>query len=174
MPTPSYPPLYLQRVAVWWTKATRGMPQAAQRVQLPSAFALQPADLKALAAGAMQLITLHEQHNFAPQITYLPLTDGSMIQVSPLHILRHAHGATLRYRYRPSLGAPDRSHRPPVEMDIGTDKLAQLAVNGRFSGYSIGWLYQLTVINMAVGLPLERDLFLRPPDHHIEELEHLF
>jgi hypothetical protein len=65
------------------------------------------------------------------------------------------------------IGAPDRSHRPPIELDVAAGRRARIAYNGRFSGYSIEWLYKLTVITLAVGVPAGVDLFTITPDHSI-------
>jgi hypothetical protein len=171
---PLPPPLYVQHVTIWWTKASRGMPLAGVRAQLPQTLPLAPAEIKALGMGGIHLVTMREEETFNPKIELQPLPHKDRFQVGALTVQCMEGGVHLAYRYTSMTGAPDRSHRPPIALEVMTGKLARIAYNGRFSGYSIEWLYKLSVITVAVGIPPSTDLFTLAPDHNIEDLADLF
>jgi hypothetical protein len=169
------PPLFFQHVTIWWTKASRGMPQAQVRAQLPHAFALTPAEINALGpTGGVHVVTMREEEGFIPRSEMLPLSDKERITVGAVTVQPSEVGVHLRYRYTQMIGAPDRSHRPPIEFEVAAGHRACVAYNGRFSGYSIEWLYKLSVITLAVGIAPSADLFTGAPHHTIEDLADLF
>lgn len=151
------------------------MPQAAMRAKLPQSYPLAASEIKALGPnGGIHLVTLREEKAFVPDPEIRPLPDQARIAVGAVTVERNATGVRFHYRYRPMTGAPDRSHRPPIEFDVPVGQRARVAYNGRFSGYSIEWLYKLTVVTLAVGIPLSTDLFTAEPDHSVEDLAELF
>lgn len=166
--------LYVQHVTIWWTKASRGMPQARVRTQLLQAFPLMPAEISALGAGGIHLVTLREEDGFTPRVEVRPLPDQGRISVGALAVQRTPEGIHLDYRYTGMTGAPDRSHRPPIELDVAAGRRARVTYNGRFSGYGIEWLYKQSVITVAVGIRPSADLFTVTPDHCVEDLADLF
>ena len=166
--------LYFQHVNIWWTKASRGMPQAKVRAQLPRVFPLTPAEISALGAGGIHLVTLREEGGFTPRSEVRPLSDKGLVSVGAVTVQRTPEGIHLDYRYTGMTGAPDRSHRPPVELDVAVGRRARVTYNGRFSGYGIEWLYKLSVITVAVGIAPSAGLFTAAPDHSIEDLAELF
>src|SRR5688572_851750 len=135
------PTLYFQHIIIWWTKASRGMPGAKVRAQLPQSFLLTPAEIKGLGAGGIHTVTMREEECFVPKSELRPLPDKDRIEVGALTVQPIETGIHLRYRYTQMIGAPDRSHRPPIEFDVALGRRARVAYNGRFSGYSIEWLY---------------------------------
>jgi hypothetical protein len=150
------------------------MPQAQLRAQLPHAYPLTAAEIDALGAGGVHLVTLREEEKFAPQVEVRPLPDKARMKVGAVTVQPLAAGIHLHYRYTGMVGAPDRSHRPPIEFDMAPGRRARFSYNGRFSGYSIEWRYQLTVITVAVGIPPSAGLFTVAPDHIVEDLAELF
>jgi hypothetical protein len=167
--------LYFQHVTIWWTKASRGMPQAGVRAQLPHAVSLSPAELNALdPRGGVHTVTMREEEGFTRRVEMRPLPDKEPIMVGAVTVTPNEVGMRLRYRYTQMIGAPDRSHRPPVEFDVAIGERARVTYNGRFSGYSIKWLYKLSVITAAVGIAPSADLFTGALDHRVEDLAELF
>lgn len=151
------------------------MPQAQVRAQLPQAFPLTAAEINALGStGGIHLVTLREEEQFSPHIELRPLPNREHIPVGAVTVRVHDAGVHLRYRYRKSSGAPDRSHRPPIEFEVVSGRRARIAYNGRFSGYGIEWLYRLSVVTIAVGIAPGVDLFTGEPDHKVEDLAELF
>jgi hypothetical protein len=145
------------------------------RARLPQSYPLAASEIKALGPnGGIHLVTLREEQGFVPRAEVRPLPDQARSAVGAVTVQRNAAGVHLHYRYTPMTGAPDRSHRPPIEFDVAFGQRARVAYNGRFSGYSIEWLYKLTVITLAVGIPLSPDLFTVAPDHAVEDLAELF
>ncbi len=182
-------PIYVQLVTVWWTKASRGMPAAQTCARLPHTFPWEIAPVESLlptiaagaahnAVGVLHTVTLREEAGFVPHTSYAPLTSVSphhpKVHAGPITLQPNVTGAQVRYVYKPSQGAPDRSRRPPIDLQLDIGRMAQVLVNGRFAGHSIPWLYKLTVVTVAVGIPLTRDLFLARPDHRIDNLAELF
>ena len=168
------PTLYIQQVTIWWTKASRGMPQAQVRAQVPHTYPLAPEELRELGTGGIHRLTLREEEGFAPHGEVHALPSITRITVGAVTFEPTATGVHLRYRYNSMLGAPDRSHRPPIALDVVRGRRVRIAYNGRFSGYSIEWLYKLEVITVTVGIPLSADLFTVAPDHTLEDLAELF
>jgi hypothetical protein len=150
------------------------MPQAAVRAQLPQTLSLTPEEIAALSIGGMHLVTLREEENFTPRRTPKALPATSRITVGAVTVRCTPTGARLHYRYTGMIGAPDRSHRPPIEFDVAAGRRARIAYNGRFSGYGIEWLYKLLVITIAVGIAPSINLFIGIADHTIEDLADLF
>ena len=145
------------------------------RARLPQSYPLAASEIKAFGAnGGIHLVTLREEKAFVPSVEVRPLPDQRRIPVGAVTVERNATGVHLHYRYTPMTGAPDRSHRPPIEFDVPVGQRARVAYNGRFSGYSIEWLYKLTVITLTVGIPPSTDLFTVAPDHSVEDLAELF
>lgn len=167
-------PLYFQHVTIWWTKRSRGMPQAQTRAQLPRAYSLSAAEIALLGNGGIHLVTLAEQEDFTPHREVRPLPDKTRIGVGAVTARATATGAHLSYRYNGLVGAPDRSHRPPVEFDVALGRRARVAYNGRFSGYGVEWIYKLSVVTIAVGIAPGVELFTHTPHHNVEDLVELF
>ena len=150
------------------------MPGASVRAQLPQTFPLTLAEINSLGAGGIHLVTMREEENFMPHLELQPLPDKERIAVGAVTVQRIEAGIHLHYRYTQMTGAPDRSHRPPIEFDVAAGNRARIAYNGRFSGYSIKWLYKLSIITVVVGIPPSTDLFTVAPDHNVEDLAELF
>jgi hypothetical protein len=154
------------------------MPNAQVRAQLPQAFPLSPAEISALGMGGIHHVTLREAEEFVPQVEIHPLPDmahsNGRIVVGAVTAMRIENGIHLQYRHSALTGAPDRSHRPPIEFDIAAPRRARVAYNGRFSGYGIEWLYKLSVITVAVGIAPGAGIFTTAPDHRVEDLADLF
>ena len=150
------------------------MPQAQARAQLPQAFPLTPAEINTFDVGGVHLVTLREEDGFVPHMEVKPLRNQERIPIGAVTVASTAPGVHLRYQFSTTMGAPNRSHRPPIEFDVARGRRARITYNGRFSGYSIEWLYKLTVITIAVDLPLSSNLFTIAPDHAIEDLAELF
>lgn len=150
------------------------MPGAKVRAQLPQAIPLTTAEIAALGSGGIHQVTMREEENFTPHMEVRPLPDKTLITVGAATMQRKGAGIRLGYRHTSMTGAPDRSHRPPIELAVAVGRRARIAYNGRFSGYSLEWLYKLSVITVAVGIPPTIDLFTATPDHKIEDLAELF
>jgi hypothetical protein len=150
------------------------MPGAKVRAQLPQTFPLTPTEIKASGAGGVHLVTMREEENFTPRVELRPLPDKERIAVGALTVQRIETGIHLHYRYTQMTGAPDRSHRPPIEFEVAAGQRARIVYNGRFSGYSIEWLYKLSIITVAVGILPRADLFMGATDHNVEDLADLF
>lgn len=151
------------------------MPQAQVRAQLPNAYALSPAQIKALGpTGGVHLITLCEEENFMPKHEIKPLPDTASFPIGALNLQRNTNGVHLIYRYTTKTGAPNRSHRPPIELDVPTGRRARIMYNGRFSGYSIEWLYKLSTITVTVGISTNQELFTAEVHSIIEDLADLY
>jgi hypothetical protein len=169
------PSLYFQQVTIWWTKASRGMPQAAVRAQLPQCFPLSAAEIAALGAqGGIHAVTMREEEGFVPRADVQSLPDKARLTVGAVTVETEDSGVHLRYRYTPMVGAPDRSKRPPIEFMVASGQRARIIYNGRFSGYSIEWLYKLMVITVAVGIAPSAELFTAKPNHQVNDLAELF
>jgi hypothetical protein len=150
------------------------MPGAKVRAQLPQSFPLTAMEIKELGTGGIHNVTLREEENFTPRSELRPLPDKARIEVGAVTVQQIDTGIHLQYRYTGMTGAPDRSHRPPIMLEVASGHRARIAYNGRFSGYSIEWLYKLSVITVAVGIVPSVDLFTTTPDHNIEDLAELF
>src|SRR4051812_38717365 len=167
--------VYFQHVTIWWTKRSRGMPGAKVRAQLPQSFALKPAEIASFGPeGGIHLVTMREEEGFVPHAEVSPLPDKDHIPVGAVTVQPSDAGVDLRYRYTSMIGAPDRSHRPPVEFEVAWGRRARIVYNGRFSGYGIEWLYKLSVITVAVGIAPSAGMFMVAPDHKVEDLAELF
>lgn len=60
--------VFVQAIYTFWTKASRGAPQAAVRNQLPDAFALADIHLEQLLAGECYCqVVIHERDGFKPR-----------------------------------------------------------------------------------------------------------
>lgn len=92
---PSSLPLYFQHVTIWWTKRSRGMPQAQTRAQLPQTYPLTAPEIALLGNGGIHLVTLREQQDFTPHSEVRPLPDKARIVVGAVTAHATATGAHL-------------------------------------------------------------------------------
>jgi hypothetical protein len=117
---------------------------------------------------------MREQESFVAYAEVHPMPNKARIAIGAVTVHSTKAGIHLHYRYTSMTGAPDRNHRPPIEFDVARGHRARIAYNGRFSGYSIEWVYKLTVITLAVSIAPSADLFIVAPEHNVEDLAELF
>lgn len=150
----------VQHVEIVWTKATRGMPRAAERARLPRVYAVTPVGavygyvrLRLQEADDFRVV-LQEQRE-APQI---PASAGSLC------LRRGADDRlVLGLRWTWLRGQPPRHPRPEA-LRLAPGQWAQLQINGRHASHSGQW-YTEDTYNVACGPGIEPEVFRsRPPD----------
>lgn len=161
----------VQRIAVEWSKASRGASRAALRNAVPERLSMPPVDL-----GRHQgrIVVLHEAEALESrefqvyQKCEVQSWDAPLpFRIEPLVLEVEAEG--LRIVYRPgvwSVGAPLRRQKTGKVFSLRPGEWGSVSFNGRF-GYPTGWCYRRQIFHVAVcdsSLP-ERDLFLGAPLH---------
>jgi len=168
--------IYVQQVVIHWTKATRGMPGAAQRNHCAICFELSADEVKMLALDeTVSQVTLREADDFVPQ--------QSVVQNASLHKLDWRTVAIkqpkpdeviVRYQYIDFLvGAPDRSHRPAISCLVTEGQLVRIEYNGRFAETGTNWYYVHCIFNIVRIATPTQEMFLAPPAHHLSDLAKL-
>ena len=168
--------LYIQRVFIVWTKATRGMPGAAQRNHCEVCFGLSSDDVNLLALGeSVSQVVLREEDNFVPRQSAVPLPYTHKLDWRTVSIKRPNQGeVVVRYKYINFLvGAPDRSHRPAISCLVAPDQLVRVEYNGRFAEPCTNWYYVRSIFNIVRTAVPTQDMFLAPPRHHLSDLAKL-
>jgi hypothetical protein len=177
-PKPILGALYAQKVTIYWSKAGRGMPDAGRRAHCPPAFVLSAGELTQLArTNTYSSIVMWERSAYAPEQTvethfsfYDPHDWGAVAVKFP-----HNEGAVVRYTYsRVNVGAPDRSHRPPLSCPLGLDEVVRVTYNGRASWPLGAWRYEHTTFNFVLTERPTLEMFLAEPVRQITDLADLW
>jgi len=169
--------LYVQRVLIQWTKASRGMPGAADRNRCPTSFVLSANELQALATRTgYSHVTQCEASAFVAQKNVVPHTGGVQPNWSTVMIKQHkAGGPVVQYQYVNYLvGAPDRSHRPALSCRLVQGELVRVEYNGRFAEPGTNWYYVRHIDNIVWTVRPTAAMFLAAPAHHLTDLAELF
>jgi hypothetical protein len=117
------PKVYLQRVVIYWTKKSRGMPGAAKRNSCKICYPILDNEIEALTAGeSYSSVIIHESAKFTPRQTTEKFWRPGKLDFETISIKRPAGKVVVRYRYSTLfVGAPDRSHRPDISCEIGRE-----------------------------------------------------
>jgi hypothetical protein len=169
------PRVYLQRVTVYWTRRSRGMPDAAKRNSCKISFPISDDEIKILTAGeGYSDIRIHESLEFTPQRTTGEFWQPGKLDFDTLSIKRPSGKTIVRYRYSTLfVGAPARSNRPDISCEIQPGELVRVEYNGRFA-YPMGdWSYHRVIYNIVYTDRLTTDSFLAEPDHYIQDMANL-
>ena len=169
--------LYTQKVTVYWSKASRGMPEADLRAKCSSAFALTAAHLAQLAgentfsAVLMREPGFESQGSVAEYLTFQDKLDWGAVAVK---FPKNAEGV-VRYTYSwLHVGAPDRSERPSLACPIRPEELVRVEYNGRSSWPDGQWRYEQTVFNVVLTERPTLEMFLAPPARMVTDLADLW
>lgn len=167
---------FVQVVSTFWTKASRGAPQAAARAQLPDAFALADIHLEQLLTGECYAqVVIHEGEGFRPRSSvesFSPYARWCWPGVA-IQFLNHDK-VVVRYKHESWQGAPDRSHRPVVKVELLSDKLLRVKFNNRSVGAWGEWWYNLYVFNILRTESPSAGMFLMEPAKLVSDLDELW
>ena len=165
--------LVLQAIQVTWTKASRGMPQAARRNQVPQTLELPESS----GSGPLWLhqVQARESRNFALE------PESRLLDRIPVN---WEHGIVFKpddeklqvsFRYSQSQhGLPRRAPERLPLFHLSPGQTAQFAINGRFVSER-GQFYRSLTLNLAWRRPFDTGLFLnRKPDRRVDYCAHLF
>ncbi len=169
--------IYAQVVSVFWTKASRGMPNAALRNSCAISYIVPERNLEALATGERySSITLHEHDNFRPRQSIEAYRTMGKLDWGAVAVKHLNHDeALVRYQYASFLvGAPERGMRPPITCHIEQGQLVRVEHNGRFSEFGDGWNYVRKVYNFVSTDVPTPTMFLAKPTHYLKDLAVLF
>ncbi|MQY08422.1 hypothetical protein [Actinomadura macrotermitis] len=149
----------VQWVRVYWTKHSRGAPGAIRRGGLPEAFPLPDAP-----PPFVHEVRMYEGQDFAPEMSLtggLPAEvelaeDDGLLSVRPIR--RDGpewtrNGLALAWRPEPVRLRPRQTLRWRINHRIVAEW---------------GWYYRLDTLNVAYG-PFSGEVFLRPPEHRVDE-----
>lgn len=148
----------VQRVSTWWTKKSRGGPDAAVRNGAPVAFPLPPD----LVWGAHEVI-MRERDGFQPRMRQIELSKCGV----PLRVV----DGLLRVSPPEAsfFSMPRRRRRSPTARLSSGERL-RWQINYRHVASSGGqWQYSLDTFNIHFGTPVSRDVFLSEPTRAIDE-----
>jgi hypothetical protein len=138
----------VQKIAVLWTRASRGGEGARRRAAVPVAFELP-------AGGAFHSIVCDERDDFAPREVEVratvPAIDSCVLFEPARGIVR------VGYQWSRECGAPARDLEPPRWVMEVRD-YGRIVHNGRFADED-GWRYQQIVFNVAVVDRMRTDMF---------------
>ncbi|GAB3254514.1 hypothetical protein [Chitinimonas naiadis] len=162
--------LTVQMIEILWTKATRGAPQANERVALVRAFPFDSSPAKYLT----QRYRLAEWEDFQPQLISTETKQFIPHSEQELRIAAAPDGAfSLGIAGTPNSGQPKRYPKPKA-LCLMQGEFARLVVNARHTTYS-GQYYSETIFNVTCGDQRQPDRFLcSQPDHFLDLREHLF
>lgn len=168
--------VFVQAITTFWTKASRGAPQAATRAQLPDAFALADIHLEQLLAGECYAqVIIHERDGFEPRSSVETFSPYYRWRWRGVSIQFHNNDkVVVRYKHEPWQGAPDRSHQPVVKYELAPDKLLRVKYNYRESWPEGEWSYHLSVFNILRTESPSVEMFLAEPAKCIIDLAELW
>jgi hypothetical protein len=169
--------IYTQKVTVYWSKTSRGMPAADLRAKCPPAFALTDDQLAQLATENTYVVILMQEPGFAPQVAvteHLTFQDKLDWGAVAVKFPKHAEGV-VRYTYSwLHMGAPDRSGRPSLACPIRPEELVRVEYNGRSSWPDGQWRYEQTVFNIVLTARPTLAMFMAPPARVVTDLADLW
>jgi len=160
--------LAIQLVTVTWTKASRGGPAAAQRNQLPRAFALLPH------GGSLNVIQRHvfkevASGEFESRIASSGQAPSPPTNVDGLLLEEADNQLVIGFSWNSHIhGMPNRGFKRQVAV-LALGESAQVRVNGRHSAEA-HWYTQHS-FNVAYGSQMNKNVFLDDAFTHVISLE---
>jgi hypothetical protein len=103
--------VFVQAVSTFWTKASRGAPQAAARNQQPDAYALADSDVEQLLAGeCYSQVLIREDDGFRPRSSVQAFPSDARWRWPGVSIqFLNNDKVVVRYKHDSWQGAPNRS-----------------------------------------------------------------
>jgi hypothetical protein len=168
--------VFLQVVTTFWTKISRGAPNAGARNVSPDAFALSDDEVEQLLTGeCFSHVVFHEREGFRARrsvATFPPLNGWRWGPVS-VNFLNNGV-AVVNYKHRPWSGAPDRSSRAALRYELSADTMLRIKNNCRESWPAGEWSYRLEVFNIVRTENPSTEMFLVEPAKYVSDMAELW
>lgn len=153
--------LLIQRIVANWTKRSRGGEQAILRNSVPEALVV-PEFEPSEGRYVVHDVRFSERSNFRAhsELAYRDLKPS--LTIAPLHLNWSRSALSVRFMWTyHEVGAPERESHGAFRLCAG--QWGRFRCNGRFGAETTRgqeWLYRKSVINIAIGNTIARDVFV--------------
>jgi len=164
--------IVVQELRTRWTKLSRGAPAASLRNRTPRALRLPVRHVQSQ-NSFFHRVVFAEEAAFEPRVKEADFFANAKRELAGVEIRSDVSPLLVTFVWSHfGCGAPERPHGQRASILSG--EWCQILQNGRF-GYDREWAYQSTVVNIAVMIDWNPEVFLTSPptltmDHRAELL----